>query len=692
MATAGDTSTRFDSSAGELSSPPSGSLSEPGSPSRHTTRRFNTASHHSKPDMDEIIVSDQQQSQGSYHQYAQVTSGSAAGGRAPPQKRYSMINGEWVQVTAAGVPRKKPGRKPGAAVKQRQSTGSAEVLDQSRSRKARKSRDASTPPIQRKRKLAPASDADTDIPSPRPIAPASSAVPSPSPSFQPPPQHLIEPLPSHRQQHSLSDQHYSPKIPKRDSFPSSMQSILNADPPPSQPSSNNNNNNNNTSSSTSIPVRTSGQSYDPIRGNYDPVRETITPHSHNHYPPPSGSPRAPLPTQPSHRSPSIASMIEPQAPTPKAPTKASPSHPHSVYPPSSSQPRLQAPEISVPPSPPYAPKTTTSNQTPPLNPPFPAPAPVLVPVSAATLAPTPPAPRPVPNHANFTTIASGPVKKVSPKQKPIPGISTPKTDNLDDAPQETDERSILDFGKARPGEEKETPTIVLSIPITAGETNKYVNFMRMAEDQYGWDALHPRLAANRDRKARIAAAAASLEKTESGRESGDEMSVDLSDGEGSNPDNGGTSGADAIAKPKKKRNFKEDQYDVDDDFVDDSEMLWEAQAAASRDGFFVYSGPLVPEVEKPPAGHEGPPKRGRGGRGSRGGGRGATARAGTAAGRGGGPGSRGGSITRKPRITKSEKAQREREKAERESLAKTSSNTYALQPITPSLSVRELGA
>lgn len=213
--------------------------------------------------------------------------------------------------------------------------------------------------------------------------------------------------------------------------------------------------------------------------------------------------------------------------------------------------------------------------------------------------------RPVIKESNFTTISNGPIKKVSPKQKPHTGVSTPKTDNLDDL-QESEGRSILDFGRAKPGEELQTPTIVLTIPIQAGETNKYVNFMRMAEDRYGWDALHPRLAANRDRKARIAAAAASLEKVESGRESGDEMSVDLSDAEGSNPengDNGGTSGPDAQAKPKKKRNFKEDQYDVDDDFVDDSELLWEAQAAASRDGFFVYSGPLVPEVEKPAAGY-----------------------------------------------------------------------------------------
>jgi hypothetical protein len=175
-------------------------------------------------------------------------------------------------------------------------------------------------------------------------------------------------------------------------------------------------------------------------------------------------------------------------------------------------------------------------------------------------------------------------------------------------------RSILDFGKVNPGEESQAPSIVLHIPLN-GESNKVVNFMRMAEERYGWDALHPRLAAHRDRKARIAAASAALEKQGSGRESGDEMSVDLqSDAEKSNDEmegvvmgapGGGTSGQDGVpAKPaRKKRTNKEDEYDKDDDFVDDSELLWEEQAAASRDGFFVYSGPLIPEVEKPPAGY-----------------------------------------------------------------------------------------
>jgi hypothetical protein len=124
--------------------------------------------------------------------------------------------------------------------------------------------------------------------------------------------------------------------------------------------------------------------------------------------------------------------------------------------------------------------------------------------------------------------------------------------------------------------------------------------------------------------------------------------------------------------------MKEDEYDKDDGFVDDSEMLWEEQAAASKDGFFVYSGPLVPEGEKPQLDRgDGAPKRGRGGRG-RGVTRGTTSTRGGAA-AGGGPGSRGGNITRKPRITKAEREKMNQEKAEREKmgvLAARPNNAY----------------
>jgi hypothetical protein len=652
-----DSSTRYDSSAGELSSPPSGSLSEPGSPSRQAAGR---PIKHSE--MEEIVVGNEQrqrqlQQQGAHQPLTQYqTTTSSNGNGNGPKKNYAMVDGVMVQLTAAGVPRKKPGRKPGTIVKPKTENGADA---QPKVRKPRKPRDPSAPPIQRKRKLAPASDVENDSPTPASAPAPSSLAPSPSSrSLAPSNLHsqasVSSPSPSsmHR---PLPEQRYSPKMAKRESYPGSMQSILNSDPP---------------THSTTVPVRTSGQKYDPIRGNYDPVRETVTPQQSYHSA--SGSPR-PL-SQSMGRTHSIASLIEPQAPPIK-----SPSHTHLGFTSTAVQSRLQAQESSsLPASPSQSSKPT------------PVSTPATKPAQAESrkepaAPPPPPTQRIVVKDSNLTTISNGPVKKVSPKQKPNAGASTPKTDNLDDATNEPDERSILDFGKARPGEETEAPTIMLSIPIQVGETNKYVNFMRLAEERYGWDALHPRLAANRDRKARIAAAAATLEKTESGRESGDEMSVDLSDAEASNQENGGVSGPDTVAKPKKKRNFKEDQYDVDDDFVDDSELLWEAQAAASKDGFFVYSGPLVPEVEKPASGHDGPPKRGRGGRGSRGG-RGASTRGASGTGRGGGPGSRGGSLTRKPRITKSEKLQREREKAERESLAQLSKTS------TPNFTVSEIGA
>ena len=87
------------------------------------------------------------------------------------------------------------------------------------------------------------------------------------------------------------------------------------------------------------------------------------------------------------------------------------------------------------------------------------------------------------------------------------------------------------------------------------------------------------------------------------------MSLDHSDGEAGDLSNvemagvgtgtGTRTGSAAGDEPpaKKKRKTREDQYNKDDPFIDDSELAWEEQAAASKDGFFVYSGPLVPVGE-----------------------------------------------------------------------------------------------
>lgn len=244
--------------------------------------------------------------------------------------------------------------------------------------------------------------------------------------------------------------------------------------------------------------------------------------------------------------------------------------------------------------------------------------------------------------------------------------------------------------------------IVLQIDLSK-EENKIFNFSRMAEEKYGFAAVYPRQAAQKERLAKVAAAGAALERAGSNgkrgelsmAESGDEdLSVDIdrdSDNDGDvnmtglngTNENSGTDGP-AVRQRKKRK----DEYDADDPFVDDSEALWEAQAAASKDGFFVYMGALVTEEKGTSEKSDGPAKRGGGrgrgrggGPGSRGGRGAASSATGEGVSRGGGPGSRGGGTTRKPRITKQERQLRELEKKQREQAGSALATKVAAAPV-----------
>lgn len=165
------------------------------------------------------------------------------------------------------------------------------------------------------------------------------------------------------------------------------------------------------------------------------------------------------------------------------------------------------------------------------------------------------------------------------------------------------------------GDATKVPNIHLHIDLKDPK-NKVINFARLAEERYGFDALYPRQAAQRKRLNEVAARGAALERSASGSKFGgtsagesgeDDVSVDIdresdNDGDvamsgvnGGEHPNSGTDGPEL----KRKRRKKVEDYDQDDPFIDDSEQIWEQQAAASKDGFFVYCGPLVPEGEKP---------------------------------------------------------------------------------------------
>lgn len=64
---------------------------------------------------------------------------------------------------------------------------------------------------------------------------------------------------------------------------------------------------------------------------------------------------------------------------------------------------------------------------------------------------------------------------------------------------------------------------------------------------------------------------------------------------------------DANAEPKKKAHPMKGKsqigkYDIEDPFIDDAELLWDEQRAGTKDGFFVFFGPLVEKDEVPKVG------------------------------------------------------------------------------------------
>lgn len=352
---------------------------------------------------------------------------------------------------------------------------------------------------------------------------------------------------------------------------------------------------------------TSGQNYDPIRSS------TVAPRSSS---PMAGTPQH----QHSHKypgasaSPSINSLIDP----PKEQARYSFPQPpkHEIEAKASTSPEPKRPRLSPPlvvdaqrPAT-STPRDTTTVITNAFN------ANSTIPMEVDSDKPSEP--------PNKTTAH---VKKSSPNASTAISSTShsPKPSRPKEAPVALSSGSgllsgsIFGGGIDSTGTDRMAPTVVLNVPLNGD--NQYVNFTRLAEERYGFNALHPRLAAQRERLARVAAAGAALEnasKNGGAPNSGDDMSVDISDAEAENSnvemsgmnDGIGDTGfvgpksgeeavgeAGAVKKPR-KRQLKEDMYDKEDDFIDDTELIWEEQAAASKDGFFVYSGPLIPPGEE----------------------------------------------------------------------------------------------
>ncbi|KAI9040468.1 uncharacterized protein KD926_008173 [Aspergillus affinis] len=404
------------------------------------------------------------------------------------------------------------------------------------------------------------------------------------------------------------------------------------------------------------PTRTSGQNFDPIRSAFD----TATP-----APPPVSTPVPSSVFSPSAR---------PLSPRPPFRASASPAIASIIDPPTNSSPPLYAPRSYVSPgrgNSAYSPSPAATPAIAPTPPPLPPPQ--VRPVSPyANRSPYPPQPQPQPQQPSQRSPPSNPSPPAQPASViplPMPEPSQPASSNNQRAPSHEPTPMDVDADRSPPSavvkapkkeskapptappsdptspkpprgakeapkplpqgsglisnalfgvgdgasddpSSRRTPSIILHIPLQ-GNGDRIVNFARLAEEQYGFAALHPRLAAHKERLARVAAAGAALErndKTGRGVSAGESADEDLSlemdrdsDLEGESalgPSVARANGPEATEGKKKRRKKKMEEYDRDDPFVDDSELAWQEQAAASKDGFFVYSGPLVPEGEK----------------------------------------------------------------------------------------------
>ncbi|KAL4906941.1 hypothetical protein BDW74DRAFT_130723 [Aspergillus multicolor] len=405
------------------------------------------------------------------------------------------------------------------------------------------------------------------------------------------------------------------------------------------------------------PQRSSGQNYDPIRSAFGSSSLTTVPPpapASTSFSPPA-RPVSPRPFRAS-ASPAISSIIDPpQSTSPLqyashpygSPSRAVSSYPPTLVGPSVAQAHLPPSSSPYGHQSPYGPppQTLASQESQPhtrifssqpsVPPAVPEPSVPAPKPQQPLLGPTPmevDTERPAPTAVEKTSTKESKTPTVPSSKPPSPKPSRPAKEVPPPLPQGSGLISNALFGvdDNSSGEpDQRTPNIVVHVPLK-GIPNQIVNFARLAEEQYGFKALHPRLAAHKERLARVAAAGAALERIDRlgrGISAGESADEDLSfDAERDSEMDGDGATSAATAKPnepadgtKKRRRRKLEEYDREDPFVDDSEMVWQEQAAASKDGFFVYSGPLVPEGDKIQVERaDGTIKRGRGrGRGGR---------------------------------------------------------------------------
>lgn len=143
-------------------------------------------------------------------------------------------------------------------------------------------------------------------------------------------------------------------------------------------------------------------------------------------------------------------------------------------------------------------------------------------------------------------------------------------------------------------EKKELPILALNVPLIdpknpkLGQSEVVVNVMKLAEDKYGWDALHP------DAKSAIDVMDEMIEDDDD-NDNMEEDEVVIEEDETKKKKEDHLSEEQLVRRHEARMNRKVGKYDYEDPFIDDDELQWEEGISSTKEGFFVYWGPLIDE-------------------------------------------------------------------------------------------------
>lgn len=201
-------------------------------------------------------------------------------------------------------------------------------------------------------------------------------------------------------------------------------------------------------------------------------------------------------------------------------------------------------------------------------------------------------------HATMTTdkVKSGAtaVQLASPAFIETKKLPEGQENEANDSPLSKDKEGQKDKESQKEKEKlAERPIIALDIPLLdpknprPGQAEVVVNVLKLAEDKYGWNVIHPNAKSAIDLMDEI------LDDDDEGDDDEDDDLQVTEDKQTSLKKKEELTEEQRAKQHETKMNRKVGKYDYEDPFIDDEELQWEEEITTTKEGFFVYWGPLV---------------------------------------------------------------------------------------------------